>query len=87
MVEITYNKNIQVNEEKEFDVCYHLISENGIYSVECFVEHSVEKNPMTYCFIHNFTKDKAEAVKFVETLANGEVLPIHVKDIYEDQLT
>ena len=84
MVEISYKKNIQVNESDEVVVCYNLTSDGNQYNVECYVENAGEKNRKTYNEIKGFTKDRETGVKFLKMIAEGEVLPIHLKDILED---
>lgn len=84
MVEISYKKHIRVNEERELIVCYNLISEGMKYGVECYVENEDSKDSMSYCKIKDFTIDRELGVKFVNDIAKGEVLPVHVPDIMED---
>ena len=84
MVEISYKKHIRVNEERELIVCYNLISEGMKYDVECYVENEERKDEMSYCKIDDFTRDRNQGMKFVDVIAKGEVLPIHVPDIMED---
>lgn len=84
MVEISYKKHIRVNEEKELVVCYNLISEDNQYHVQCYIENAVDGKSTTFSEVKNFTKDKETGIRFVEVIANAEVLPVHLEDIWED---
>lgn len=84
MVEISYKKHVKVNESKELVVCYNLISEGKKYHVECYVENAKEKDNTTYCEMKDFTRNRQKGFQFVEMIAKGEVLPVHVLDIMED---
>lgn len=84
MVEISYKKSIQVDESKELVVWYNLTSEGNQYNVECYVENGENKKKASYSEIKNFTSNREEGVKFVEMIAKGEVLPVHLEDILED---
>lgn len=86
MVEISYKKQVQVNKEETLVVCYNLLSEGKNYDVECYIENSKEKNYHTYCLIKEFTNNRQVAEQFVELIAQGEALPVHIEDILEDYL-
>jgi len=84
MIERSYKKHIQVDAQRELIVCYYLVSEGEKYNVECYVENEEVWDEMSYCKIDGFTKNKELGLKFLEVIAKGEVLPIHVSDIMED---
>ena len=84
MVEISYKKHIQVNEERELIVCYNLISKGNQYDVECYIENAEHRNNTAYSEVKDFTKDREIGINFVEMIAKGEVLPVHLGDILED---
>ena len=75
----TYKKTIR---DKETKVVYNLIFKNALYSLECYIAgNGKNKN---YCYLENITEDEGEAETFLQQMANGKVLPIHMKDMVED---
>lgn len=84
MVEISYKKHVQVNEKKELIVCYHLLSVDNKYSAQCYVENAEQKNDSTYSEIKDFTRERQVGIDFVDVIAKGEVLPIHLHDVFDD---
>lgn len=75
----TYQKTIKDEETK---VVYNLIFKNALYSLECY-KLGYEGND-DYCYLENFTDDEGEAETFLKKVANGKVLPLHIKEITED---
>ncbi len=63
-------------------VVYNLIFKNALYSIECYIEGNRKQN--NYSFVENITEDEGEAEFFLELMAKGRVLPIHIKDMKED---
>lgn len=75
----TYQKTIKDEETK---VVYNLIFKNAFYSLECYMSGKEEN--YNYCFIENITDDEGEAETFLKKVANGKVLPLHIKEITQD---
>lgn len=81
MIEQSLKLNTTVNKGPD-RVVYRLIFKNALYSIECYIEGSENKN--NYCYIENITDDEGEAETFLKLMIKGMVLPIHMKDIAED---
>lgn len=85
MIEISYKKKLQKEGMEQLVVCYNLLSEKSEYSIECFLENATEKNIRTYYKADGFTKNRKEAIAFVEKIAKYEMLPIHLPDLLMDE--
>ena len=85
MIEISYKKKLQREGTEQLVVCYNLLSEKSKYSIECFVENAREKNIHTYYKVDGFTKNRNEAIAFVEKIAKYEMLPVHLQDLLIDE--
>jgi hypothetical protein len=69
---------------KEVNLIYNLVFNNALYSLECYKEDGNQHNPSDYCLLSGFTDDEGEAEVFLQKMTKGEVLPIHMNDMYED---
>jgi hypothetical protein len=71
---------------KEINLIYNLVFHNALYSMECYKGDCNQQNPNDYCQLPGFTDDEGEAEVFFDRMVKGEVLPVHIKDMYEDCL-
>lgn len=77
-------KSLTVVLKDDFQVIYNLIFKNALYSLECFVSGSTQKDVNHYYLAENITDDEGEAEMFLRKMAKGKVLPVHIKDMVED---
>ncbi len=82
MIEHSIKTNTKKVKVENIKVVYNLIFENALYSLECIADGSEIEN--NYCYIENFTDDEGEAESFLRQMVKGKVLPIHLKEIAED---
>lgn len=85
MVEISLNTRVKVSDTRQLLVVYNLIRSGEAYDIECFLDGEIAKSSNDYCYIKGITKEKEVAGNFIHKLAKGQVLPIHIKDIVEDE--
>lgn len=82
MIEQSLKSSTKKVNVENLQVVYHLIFKNALYSIECYVEGSENKN--NYCFVENITEDEGEAEVFLDLMVKGKVHPIQIKDMAED---
>lgn len=84
MIEQSLKSNTKTIHLKNVQVVYNLIFKNALYSLECYIEGSNDKNLNHYCYIENITDDEGEAEAFLYQMVKGKVLPVHISDIAKD---
>ncbi len=77
-------KSITVILQDDVQASYNLFFKNALYSLECYISDGKQKGNTNYYLAENITDDEGEAEMFLRKIANGKVLPIHIKDLVED---
>jgi hypothetical protein len=84
MVEHLLKSDTRTVQQENIRVVYNLIFRNALYSIECYKENSDLKNSMNYCLLEDITDDEGEAESFLQRMARGKVLPVHIHDMVVD---
>lgn len=77
-------KSLTVVLKDDVQVIYNLFFKNALYSLECYIAGSNQKDVNHYYLAENVTDDEGEAEMFFQKMAKGKVLPVHIKDMVDD---
>ncbi len=84
MIERTLKVEVVRCHSEDDAITYRLIFNNALYSLECFRMGASNRSISNYSLVEDITDDEGDAYDFLNRMAKGKVLPVHIREMAED---